>query len=133
MWQIRTFSLTGTEAFVTTPKVKAKWKATPLAVNYPKFIWEDGGGQGIVGLGLEKGFVTKILDDGGATLSGLGGQVVYGVWSECRIGYWNGLAVVTDPYSLADSYQSRVVSHLLTNVQFRHPQAFCVSTDTGLQ
>jgi hypothetical protein len=112
----------GTEAFVTTPKVKAKWKATPLAVNYPKFIWEDGGGQGIVGLGLEKGFVTKILDDGGATRSVFGGQVFCGVWSECLIGYWGGLALVTDPYSLADSDQIRVVSHLLTKMQFRHPQ-----------
>jgi len=43
-------------AYVTTPKVKGRWKSIPVAINYPRYLWE---GRHDVALGQFNGFVTK--------------------------------------------------------------------------
>jgi HK97 family phage major capsid protein len=118
------FENDGTFCFVTTPKVKARWKVIPMAVNYPKYLWQ---GRHDVCDGQFRGYVTKLLD------TPLVNGVLFGKFSEMVVCQWSGLDLVTDPYSLADFFQIRVVINALFDVQYRHNLAFCNSTDSGAQ
>jgi hypothetical protein len=114
----------GTFGYVVTPKTKARWKVIPRAVNYPLFLWEQKE-KGREVCGMYQGHFTKLID---ATTPG---QVIAGKWSDLVIGQWAGVDCVVDPYSLADTWQIRVVTHALVAIGFRHAISFVVSTDTG--
>src|SRR5260221_148267 len=108
-----------TAAYLTTPHVKAKWKVLPKAVNFPSYLWEpDSEVNGY------RAFATKQIP---------ADRVIFGKWRELMIATWSGLDIVTDPYSLAQNFQIRVIMNLLTDVAFRHAIAFTASTDAGNQ
>jgi hypothetical protein len=122
------FDLTdGTARFVVPPKVKARWKVIPCAVNYPRYLWEGRVGRNVVALGNYGGYVSKLLDEA------LTGQVLFAKWSECMIFSWAGIDIVTDPFTLADYHQIRVAIHQLVDIEWRHILAPCASTDSGAQ
>lgn len=116
--------LDNTCAYITSPLVKSSWKTTPKAVNFPVFLWE----RGDVGQNGEvngyRAFATKQINNN---------VVVFGKWSDCIVATWSGLDMITDPYSLADTFQIRVIVNLLTDIQFRYVLSFCASTDAGNQ
>jgi hypothetical protein len=66
----------GTGAFIVSPHVQARWKSIPMAVNFPKYLWE---GRHNVGDGLCKCFASKLMD------VSLANQVLFGKWSDCLV------------------------------------------------
>jgi len=121
---MRTLYLTIPASFIATPLTKAKLKTIPAAVNYPRYLWE---GKHDVGLGLANGYITKAMN----TL--VPNQMLFGKFSSLVIGNWAGLDILTDPFTLADSGQIRVVVHALVGTGIRHALSFAVSTDAGNQ
>jgi len=114
--------------YVTSPTVKSLWKtmakADPRATNqfYPEFIWEAGtNGDGRVN-GYKALSTKQISDD----------KVIFGRWSDLVIAQWGGIDMVTDPYTLASTFQIRIIINLMTDVDMRYSPSFCYSTDTGL-
>jgi HK97 family phage major capsid protein/HK97 family phage prohead protease len=116
--------------YVVSPNVKTLWKTMakvdPRATNqfYPSFIWEDGPGGGAEGRvnGFKALATNQITND----------KVVFGKWSDLVIAQWGGIDLLTDPYTLASSFQIRIIINLMTDIDFRYGPAFCYSTDTGL-
>jgi HK97 family phage major capsid protein len=122
--------------YVTSPAVKSCWKTLAKTDNriasptFMQFIWEDGtipqagGAQGPEGKvnGYRALATNQISDD----------RVIFGKWSDLVIAQWAGIDVVTDPYTLADTFQIRVVINLMTDIDARYWPSFCYSTNDGL-
>jgi len=121
------FENDGTFCFIVPPKVKARWKVIAAAVNYPRYLWEGRPGRNACALGQYGGYTSKLLDES------LAGQVLFAKWSECLIFNWSGIDIITDPFTLADWHQIRVVIHMLMDVEWRHIIAACASVDSGAQ
>jgi hypothetical protein len=119
----------GTCGYVTSPNVKTLWKTMakvdPRATNqfYPSFIWEDGAapGEGRVN-GFKALATNQITND----------KVVFGRWRDLISAMWGGIDLMTDPYTLASTFQIRVIINLMCDIDFRYGPAFCYSTDSGL-
>jgi Phage capsid family/Caudovirus prohead serine protease len=115
--------------YVTSPNVKTLWKTMakvdPRATNqfYPSFIWEDGAapGEGRVN-GFKALATNQITND----------KVIFGRWRDLISAMFGGIDLVTDPYTLASTFQIRVIINLMCDIDFRYGPAFCYSTDSGL-
>jgi HK97 family phage major capsid protein len=120
-------------AYIVSPAVKALWKTLakfdPRATNqfYPAFLMEDVGTatDGRAGtINGYKAFATQQLSSN---------KVIFGKFSDLVIGTWGGLDLITDPYTLASTFQVRVIVNLLTTIVLRYGPSFCYSTNTGMQ
>jgi HK97 family phage major capsid protein len=111
-------------AYITTPAVKAAWKALakadPRATNqfYPAFIWESG--DQVNGC---KAFATNLVP---------GNKVIFGKWNELIIAQWAGLDIVVDPYTLAANAEVRIIVNMFCDIKYRYSSAFCYSTNSGV-
>jgi HK97 family phage major capsid protein len=120
----------GSCGYVTSPSVKTLWKTMAKSdprttTNYfPTFIWEEGptpSGEGRVN-GFRALATNQITDN----------KVIFGRWRDLVSAMWGGIDLVTDPYTLASSFQIRIIINLMCDIDFRYGPAFCYSTDTGL-
>ena len=113
--------------YITTPTVKAKWKALaksdPRQTTsfFPSFYWEAG--DEVNGY---RAIATNQLPSGAS-----GNKVVFGKWNECMVAQWAGLDLTVDPYKLAEQAEIRVIVNLFCDVKFRYCSAFCYSTNAG--
>jgi hypothetical protein len=111
-------------AYITSPAVKNKWKNTPKLTAFPSFLWEtrddspDGRVNGYAG------FATNQISDH---------RVIFGKWSDCILGVWPGFDVFSNPFSLADVFQTEILVNLLCDVNFRYVRSFAASSDAGDQ
>ena len=114
-----------TSGYVTTPLVKATWKTTPKAVNYPVFLWEKGS------IGSNEGEVNGYRAIASKQVKN--NTAIFGKWRDCIVATWSGLDMITDPLTLAGSFQIKVIVNLLTDINFRYLLSFCSSTDAANQ
>jgi hypothetical protein len=63
----------------------------------------------------------------------LNGQVVFGNFMDLVIGFFGGLDIIFDPYTKAANAQNVFTINSFIDINLRHPQSFCVSTDSGAQ
>lgn len=122
-------ALTGSAAFVTNPKVKAKLAATPK---------QSSGVEGNFLLGAPYdslyGFpfvvsnqIPSNLTKGGS--SGVCSAMFFGVWSNLIVGQWGGIELITDPYSLSTTGATRIVALAELDVCVRLPEHFAAVLD----
>jgi hypothetical protein len=117
--------LDDTAAYVTSPLVKGVWKTTPKAVNFPVYLWEGGGPGATEGVvNGYRAFATKQIQNN---------IMVFGKWRDAIVATWSGLDMITDPLTLAGSFQIKVIVNLLTDINYRYLLSFCASTDAGNQ
>ncbi len=111
----------GTGGYLASPKTKAKWKTTPKLINYPIYLW--GETETVNG---SRAIATNQL---AAT-----DRVIFSSrWSDCLIGMWPAIDIVSDPFSMVEYNIVKVTSNLLADCQFRFALSFCPSTDSGAQ
>ncbi len=112
----------GTGGYLVSPKTKAKWKIVPKAVNYPIYLW-------MAEFNNVNGYNAIATNQLAAT-----DRVIFSSrWSDCLIGLWPAIDVVSDPFSMAEYNIVKVITNLLADVQFRYALSFCPSTDSGAQ
>lgn len=117
----------GEMAYVTTPTAagtlqsaaKLLTGATTVAANP---LWEGGGTDGRVN--NYRAMATNQMPNN---------QILFGVWSECIHALWGGYDVVVNPYSLDTQAEVRITVNTWGDVAVRHPQCFCVSSDSAAQ
>jgi len=110
----------GTGGYVASTKTKRKWKALQKNVNYPSYLWENDSVNGYRALAINQLAATD--------------RVIFSSrWSDCLIGMWPAIDIVSDPFSMAEYSIVKVVTNLLADVQFRYALSFCPSTDSGAQ
>jgi HK97 family phage major capsid protein len=85
-------------------------------------LWEGGGTEGRI-----NGYTAR------ATNQVPNNQMVFGVWSEIIHALWGGYDIVVDPYTLAKNGEVVVTINTWGDVAVRHPQCFCVSSDSAAQ
>ncbi len=106
-------------AFVTSPDARKKLRNTEKKANTGKFLWRDDGTM--VGYRAE------------ATTNVSGDKLIFGRWSDVVLADWNAMEAVVDFYTLAQTGQIRIIATQLADVGLRHPESFCVSTDSAAQ
>lgn len=102
-------------------------KTVQKATNLP-FIW-DGGNTPVNGY---RAGVTNNLPNNGTkgTSSGVCSTAVFSSnWADLIIGYFGGLDVVVDPYSLATTGQVRITINQFFDTLVRQPASFAAMTD----
>jgi len=110
----------GTGGYVASTKTKRKWKALQKSINYPSYLWENDTVNGYRALASNQ--------------IGTSDRVVFSSrWSDCIIGMWPAIDIVSDPYSLIEFNLVKVITNLLADCQFRFALSFCPSTDSGAQ
>jgi len=125
-------ALMGSMGYLTSPGVRAKWKAiTKIASSqYSDFLWEKGvpgSAEGIVN--GYRAIATNQVPNSGSYAH----RVIFGNWADLIIAEWAGIDVVVDPYSLKKQGQIEITVTLWTDIGVRHAGSFTISSDSGAQ
>lgn len=112
----------GNLAYLVTPAVRGKWKATVKVSNTANFLWGGSTDNNLVN-GYRAEATKNVPSD----------RVIFGNWSDLVVADWTGWDVIVDPYSKSLQGQVQVVIQLLTDDGLRHAGSFCASSDSGAQ
>ena len=86
----------------------------------------------------ESGYPVYIMGEDGQRLAGykcavssqvVAGDVFFGNWADLIIGFWGGLDLLVDPYTLGRSGGVRVIVHQSCDIGVRHPVSFAFNND----
>jgi HK97 family phage major capsid protein len=122
-------ALTGSAAFVTNPKVKAKLSQTPKQASGVEgnFLlgppWNDLYGFPFVVSNQIPSTLTK------GTSTSVCSAMFFGVWSNLVVGQWGGIELMVDPYSLSTTGATRIVALAELDVCVRLPEHFAAVLD----
>lgn len=114
---------TGPITWLVDPSTWAKWSTKSIDTGSGQFLWQGTDMAGSVG-----GYRGLVSQHVAAT-----SKTICGVFSELLLGYWDGIDIIVDPYTRKKEGIVEVSATVYCDVQCRHPQAFCVSTDSGAQ
>lgn len=109
----------GTVAYATSPAAVAKWKAKSVVGSEAKFLWENG----------------MVNSHRAVSSNQLTGNIaIFGDWSQIVIGSWGpAMTLIVDPYSAAQTGQTKITASAYVDVCTLHGESFCVSTDSAAQ
>ena len=57
------------------------------------------------------------------------GDMFFGNWADLIFGFWGGLDLLVDPYTLGRSGGVRIIVHQSCDVGVRHPVSFAYNND----
>jgi HK97 family phage major capsid protein len=109
-------ALIGTRGYAIDPAMQGSLQVTPKVEGYPVFIMGDDGEK----LGGHKAAVSSQV---------AAGDMFFGNWSDLLIGFWGGLDLLVDPYTLGKSGGVRIIVHQSCDVAVRHPVSFAFNND----
>lgn len=122
-------ALTGSAAFVTNPKVKAKLAQTlkSTADTSSNFLLAPPY-DSLYGFPfVVSNQIPSNLTKGGT--SGTCSAMFFGVWNNLVVGQWGGIELMTDPYSLSTTGATRIVALAELDVCVRLPEHFAAVLD----
>lgn len=119
----------GALKYLTNPKVRYKLKNTYRNATYGEIpVWGDSKEQPLNGYpSLVSNQVSSTLTKG--TASGVCSALFFGNWAELLLGFWSGLDILVDPYSLSTTGSHRVVAFQDVDVAVRHAESFAAMLD----
>lgn len=114
----------GTLHYLTNPKVRKSAKLIDSGTDTGNFLWTDGELEGYPAHVTNQ--VPSTLTKGtGSALSAL----IYGDFSTVMVGFWTGLDVMVDPYSLSTQGDIRIIALQDCDVDFRHDESLVKIVD----
>lgn len=106
----------GVMKYITNATCVGNLKVTPkIGSTYPMFMLENGEANGY----------PVLMSNQVAS-----GDYWFGVWSQLIFGFWSGLDILVDPYSLSTSGSIRVVAHQDCDIGVRHAPSFTRANNT---
>lgn len=114
-------------AFVTRASVRQQAQQIALDSGSGRFLWEHTTPRQFLG---ETAVVTNHVD--GTLSKGTGTNLtslIYGDFNFLTIGFWGGVDLIVDPYSLADNGQIKLVLNFFHDSVVRQPGNFAVIKD----
>ena len=108
----------GTMSWVTTPAVRAAWKAISKDAGSGQFLWSDDNVNGYRAL-VSNQVASNV--------------VFFGNFASAMVGSWGGQTITLDNVSLAASGQFALTISGFYDVAVRYGESFSVSTDSGAQ
>jgi HK97 family phage major capsid protein/HK97 family phage prohead protease len=109
----------GSIGWITTPGVRAKWKAAVRFSSTATPLWMDDN--------TVNGYKAQVTNQVASN------AVFFGNWNDLVMASWAGLDVVVDPYTLASNSQIKIVVNQMADIAVRNKDSFCKSTDSGAQ
>lgn len=126
---VRNQNVLGEVGYLSTTAVRGRWKGIAEALTGATTI---GGRQNALWQGdWENGTVN--YSHAVASNQVPNNQVILGEYDQLIHALWGGLDVVVDPYTLAKNGEMVITINTWGDYALRHPQAFCISTDSGAQ
>jgi HK97 family phage major capsid protein len=119
----------GKLAYITNPKVRYKLKNTYRNATYGEIpIWADTKEQPL------NGYPAKVTNQVSSALtkgssSGVCSAIFFGNWAELLLGFWSGIDILLDPYSLSTTGGTRIVALQDVDVAVRHAESFAAMLD----
>lgn len=116
----------GAMAYCTTPRMRAQLKLTQLfsgTNGAPVWSGQEVNGYRAVATNSMPSNLTK------GTASGICNAIAFGNWSDLLLGFWSGLDLVLDPYSLAAQGGRRLVALQDCDVAVRRAASFAAMLD----
>jgi hypothetical protein len=123
----------GSFAWVISEAADKRWKSIPVISGFPRYLIEthctpDGARIQLAASG-QPVYATTNLD----TVTGSSNQCVFGRWSDCLVGFWGAMDIVSNPFSFAESGTILVSVNVLCNFVLLHANAFTISSDSAAQ
>ena len=118
----------GKLAYMTNPKVRYKLKNTLRTATYgDRPVWDDSQ------LPLN-GYAAYVTNQVSAALtkgsaSGTASAIFFGNWAELLLGFWSGIDILLDPYSLSTTGGTRIVALQDADVAVRRAESFAAMLD----
>lgn len=119
----------GALAYITNTKVRYKLKNTYYNATYgDRPVWGETQEQPLNGYpAMVTSQVSSTLTKG--TSSGVCSAIFFGNWNELLLGFWSGIDILVDPYSLSTTGSHRVVAFQDVDVAVRHAESFAAMLD----
>lgn len=123
----------GALAYITNAKVRGKLKRTFTNATYgERPIWTNG--QGAAGIGEVNGYPAYVTNQVSSALSkgttnGTCSAIFFGNWSDLVIGFWSGIDILVDPYSLSTTGAVRVTAFQDLDIGVRNAVSFAAMLD----
>ena len=119
----------GAMNWLTNITVRNKWKTiAQLGSTFPIFLCSPDNKANNYLMNVTNQFPTAAT----APFS-VANQVIFGAFNQAIMADWAGMDVVVDPYTLALQNQVAITVCILTDFGVRHPESFCISTDSAAQ
>jgi HK97 family phage major capsid protein len=122
----------GALAYITNSKVRGKLKRVFTNATYgERPIWM--GGQGFDGIGEVNGYRAFVSNQVSSTLTkgnqSASSAIFFGNWADLVIGFWSGIDILVDPYSMSTTGAVRVTAFQDLDVGVRHAESFSAMLD----
>lgn len=115
----------GALGWMTTPLMAGKMMQTlEFAASGARPIWVGTFREGVMG-GYRAGATNQVSKTLGA---GAEHGMIFGNWNDVVIGFWGGLELTVDPYTLAGQAMLRIISYHLGDAILRHGESFTKAT-----
>lgn len=109
-------ALLGQLGYAIEPAMQGSLQTSPKVTGHPVFIMDDQGDR----LGGYKCAVSSQITSG---------DIFFGNFADLIIGFWGGLDLLADPYTLGLSGGLRLIVHQSCDVALRHPVSFAYNND----
>jgi HK97 family phage major capsid protein len=125
----------GALGYLTNSKIRGSLKKMFTNSTYGETpLWTNTISERNQAMGILNGYragasnnVPSDFDKG--TSTGVCSAIIYGNWKDLIIGYWGGLDIVVDPYTLAREATVRITAHLFFDVAIRRAESFAAMQD----
>ena len=108
-------ALSGNLAYILPAGMYGALKTTPKAANTAQFVAEPGG--------TINGYRSIVSNQATA------GNLYFGNFSDCLVGFFGGVDIKVDPYSLSTSGGVRIVALAMMDIAIRHAVSFAYGND----
>jgi hypothetical protein len=108
-------ALSGNLAYILPASMYGALKTTPKAANTAQFVAEPGG--------TINGYRSIVSNQATA------GNLYFGNFSDCLVGFFGGVDIKVDPYSLSTSGGVRIVALAMMDIAIRHAVSFAYGND----
>jgi HK97 family phage major capsid protein len=110
-------ALLGRLGYAIDPAMCGSLKTKPKETGYPQYVMETN---------------DKLNGHRCAVSSQVtAGDIFFGNWADLIIGFWGGLDLLVDPYTLGLSGGVRIIVHQSCDVGVRHPVSFAYNNDSA--
>ena len=122
----------GRMSYISTPATRGSLKTVALLLTgattvAARPLWEDGNSNDGTNDGLIGGHRAA------ATLQMPNNLVLFGNFEDLVCGMWAGLDLVVDVFTKAKNAEVVLTINMWIDAALRHPQSFCLSSDSGAQ
>ena len=104
-------------AYLSDPQLMGKLKTTAKDAGSGLFLAD---GNGLNGQKYVASTLVPTLD------AGVSHPLIYGDWSELKLGFWGGMSFMVDPYTKASAGKVRLIIELFADVAVTNEKAFAI-------